>query len=65
MCGFKAAWQAFYAEMERLAAQIMAAFAKALDLKNDFFRPYLDTPFFALKALYFPATDDYALQGEP
>ena len=51
--------------MERLAAQIMAAFAKALDLKNDFFRPYLDTPFFALKALYFPATDDYALQGEP
>ena len=45
MCGFKAAWQAFYAELERLAARFMADFAEALDLKNDFFGPYIDTPF--------------------
>ena len=49
MCGFKATWQAFYAEIERLAARIMAAFAEALDLKNDFFDPYfgsyIDPPF--------------------
>ena len=62
--GFKSAWQAYYAEMEQLAARIMAAFAEALDLENDFFDPYIQQPISALRALYYPATVEQALAGQ-
>ncbi|MEO1248357.1 MAG: 2-oxoglutarate and iron-dependent oxygenase domain-containing protein [Pseudomonadota bacterium] len=42
--GFRDAWVAYYAEMERLAERIMVAFAAAFGLRHDFFAPYIDAP---------------------
>jgi isopenicillin N synthase-like dioxygenase len=53
--GFSAAWLAYYAAMEDLAARIMRVFAVALRLPEDFFAPYVDTPISALRALNYPA----------
>jgi isopenicillin N synthase-like dioxygenase len=55
--GFREAWQAYYAEMEDLAARIMCAFAVALKLPDDFFAPYIDAPISAMRALNYPALD--------
>jgi isopenicillin N synthase-like dioxygenase len=52
--GFRAAWVAYYAAMEDLAARIMRAFAVALGLAEDFFEPYLSAPVSALRALNYP-----------
>ncbi len=52
--GFKAAWQAYYAAMEDLAARIMRVFAAALALPEDFFAPTIDRPISALRALNYP-----------
>jgi isopenicillin N synthase-like dioxygenase len=51
---FRAAWQAYYREMETLAARIMQACALALDLPEDFFAPFIDAPISALRALNYP-----------
>ena len=53
--GFRAAWQAYYAAMEDLAARIMRALAVALNLPEDFFAPFLSAPVSALRALNYPA----------
>jgi isopenicillin N synthase-like dioxygenase len=52
---FRAAWEAYYREMEALAARIMQAFAVALDLDEQFFAPFIDAPVSALRALNYPA----------
>ena len=52
---FRAAWLAYYAQMERLAARIMAAFALALNLPEGFFASFIDAPISALRALNYPA----------
>ena len=44
--------------MEILAKRIMAAFAEALSLKKDFFENYITNPVSALRALYYPATQN-------
>ena len=44
--GFQESWRAYYAEMERLAERLMAAFAEALGLESTFFKPYLSHPIF-------------------
>lgn len=54
--GFRAAWEAYYAAMEDLAARIMRAFAAALSLPDDYFDAYIATPISALRALHYPAT---------
>lgn len=54
--GFRAAWDAYYAQMEGLAARIMVAFAAALKLPDDFFAPHIGYPISALRALNYPAT---------
>jgi isopenicillin N synthase-like dioxygenase len=51
---FRAAWLAYYAAMEDLAARIMRAFATALQLDEDFFAPFLTAPISALRALNYP-----------
>jgi isopenicillin N synthase-like dioxygenase len=51
---FRAAWQAYYAEMERLAARIMRVFAVALDLPETYFDAFIDAPISALRALNYP-----------
>jgi isopenicillin N synthase-like dioxygenase len=40
--------------MEDLAARIMRLFAQALNLPEDYFAPFLDTPVSALRALNYP-----------
>jgi isopenicillin N synthase-like dioxygenase len=52
--GFKAAWSAYYAALEDLAARIMRLFALALNLAEDHFDPFLDAPVSALRALNYP-----------
>jgi isopenicillin N synthase-like dioxygenase len=53
--GFKAAWEAYYAALEDLAARLMKLFAAALSLPEDFFDGVIDHPVSALRALNYPA----------
>ncbi|EBA12581.1 isopenicillin N synthase family dioxygenase [Roseobacter sp. CCS2] len=62
--GFRAAWQAYYAAMEDLAARIMRAFAAALGLPADHFDPFIANPISALRALHYPATVDLLLDKQ-
>ena len=62
--GFQESWRAYYAEMERLAERLMAAFAEALGLESTFFKPYLSHPISALRALFYPATIAAAEVGQ-
>ena len=52
--GFVAAWRAYYAALEDLAARIMKVFAVALELPEDHFARLIDTPVSALRALNYP-----------
>ena len=56
LVGFRAAWDAYYSELEGLAARIMVAFAAALKLPDDYFAAFIDHPISALRALNYPAT---------
>ena len=62
--GFKAAWQAYYAAMEDLAARIMRLFATALELDEDYFAPFIDAPVSALRALNYPAQERAPKAGQ-
>ena len=55
--GFVAAWQAYYAAMEDLAARIMRLAATALRLPEDYFASFIDAPISALRALNYPEQD--------
>src|SRR5271163_2440164 len=55
--GFVAAWRAYYAAMEQLAARIMKLFAAALRLPEDYFDRFIDAPISALRALNYPRQD--------
>ncbi len=54
--GFRTAWEAYYAAMETLAAQIMQVFAVALGREADFFAPFIANPISALRALHYHPT---------
>jgi isopenicillin N synthase-like dioxygenase len=54
--GFRPVWEAYYRQMEQLAARIMWAFAAALDLPEDHFDRFIGAPISALRALHYPAT---------
>lgn len=60
LAGFKPAWDTYYAALEDLAARIMAAFATALNLPEDYFAPHIGHPISALRALNYPATGEVA-----
>lgn len=62
--GFRDAWQAYYREMESLAARIMVMFAAALKLPDDFFVSFIDHPISALRALNYPEQDVAPEQGQ-
>ncbi|WP_411890243.1 isopenicillin N synthase family dioxygenase [Yoonia sp. SDW83-1] len=62
--GFRAAWEAYYAAMEALAARIMRAFALALKLPEDHFDRFIGDPISALRALHYPATVDVPLDRQ-
>ncbi|MDP5085749.1 MAG: isopenicillin N synthase family oxygenase [Yoonia sp.] len=62
--GFRAAWEAYYAAMEDLAARVMRAFAVALNLPEDHFDPFIAHPISALRALHYPATVNMPLDRQ-
>ncbi len=62
--GFRAAWEAYYAALEDLAARIMRAFAAALHLPEDHFDPFIANPISALRALHYPATQGVPLDKQ-
>src|SRR5260370_24568580 len=51
---FRAAWSAYYEEMEKLAAAIMRIFALALELPENFFADKIDQHTSAMRALNYP-----------
>lgn len=62
--GFRAAWEAYYNEMEALAERVMRLFARALELPTDHFAPYIDAPISALRLLHYPATTGVPLDRQ-
>ena len=56
--GFREIWESYYSEMENLAKRIMSAFAEALDLERDYFDSFIGNPISALRALYYPETEN-------
>lgn len=62
--GFRAAWEAYYNEMEALAERIMRLFARALELPTSHFAPYIDAPISALRLLHYPATTGVPLDRQ-
>lgn len=62
--GFRPAWEAYYAQMEDLAARVMRAFAVALGLPANHFDPFIQHPISALRALHYPATVDRPLDRQ-
>jgi isopenicillin N synthase-like dioxygenase len=60
----RSALSAYYREMEALAGRLMALFAPALDLPEDFFVPYIDRPISALRTLNYPHNDIPPLAGQ-
>lgn len=56
LAGFRAAWEAYYRAMERLAATVMRVFAEALGLPREYFDGFIGAPISALRALHYPAT---------
>ncbi|MDG1118224.1 MAG: 2-oxoglutarate and iron-dependent oxygenase domain-containing protein [Flavimaricola sp.] len=64
LTGFRSAWEAYYSHMEQLAGRIMMAFAAALDLPEDHFDPYINSPISALRALHYPATTGQPLDRQ-
>ena len=62
--GFVDAWRTYYRAMEDLAARIMRVFAVALKLPETFFKPMIDAPISALRALNYPETDSPAQPGQ-
>ncbi len=62
--GFRSAWEAYYREMERLAARIMRVFAVSLGLDEDAFDHTIDRPISALRALNYPEQDSAPEPGQ-
>jgi len=52
--GFRAAWMAYWREMERLSGEMMRLFACALDLPEDHFAPSIDRHISILSAMFYP-----------
>jgi isopenicillin N synthase-like dioxygenase len=52
---FKRDWVEYYAACEVLANDLMLAFAAALGLAEDYFRPFIDRHITAMRALHYPA----------
>ncbi len=52
--GFVEVWADYFREMERLASDLMATFALALGLRDDYFRDSIDRHITGLSAQYYP-----------
>jgi len=61
---FRAAWSAYYEEMEKLAAAIMRIFALALELPENFFADKIDQHTSAMRALNYPDLSAPPVSGQ-
>lgn len=59
-----ATWQAWFIEMRKLADLVMAAFARALGLTDDWFEPYFADDSSSVIANYYPSLNRPALPGQ-
>lgn len=62
--GFEAAWKAYYGALEQLAATMMAIFARALGLPDDWFAAKIDEHCTALFANHYPAQERAPRPGQ-
>ena len=62
--GLRAVFCRYFDEMGRLAARIMALFARALELPEDYFAPTIDRHASALRALNYPSLDHAPLPDQ-
>ena len=62
--GFREIWESYYSEMESLAKRIMVAFAEALGLESSYFDSFINNPISALRALYYPKTEDIIIDKQ-
>ena len=62
--GFREIWESYYSEMESLAKRIMVAFAEALVLESSYFDSFINNPISALRALYYPETEDIIIDKQ-
>ena len=62
--GFVEVWEDYFREMERLAADLMAAFALALRLPEDYFDNRIDRHITGLSAQYYPPQPAAPLHGQ-
>ena len=62
--GFREIWESYYSEMESLAKRIMVAFAEALGLESSYFDSFINNPISALRALYYPETEDIIIDKQ-
>ncbi len=62
--GFVEIWEDYFREMERLASELMAAFALALGLAEDYFAGRIDRHITGLSAQYYPPQPAAPLPGQ-
>jgi isopenicillin N synthase-like dioxygenase len=62
--GFLEVWEDYFRAMERLAGDLMALFAAALGLPNDYFQPRIDRHITGLSAQYYPPQPVAPLAGQ-
>ncbi|MDA0369605.1 MAG: isopenicillin N synthase family oxygenase [Proteobacteria bacterium] len=58
--GMQAIWERYYAEMDRLAGDLMRIFAVALDLEEDWFADKIDRHITNFSVIHYPGQDETA-----
>jgi isopenicillin N synthase-like dioxygenase len=61
---FRGVWTAYYRTMEALAAQVMRIFALALDLPEDYFRPFTDRHISGIRVINYPDQPEEPRPGQ-
>ncbi|PPR21818.1 MAG: hypothetical protein CFH39_01569 [Alphaproteobacteria bacterium MarineAlpha10_Bin2] len=62
--GFRATWEAYYSEMERLGADLMSIFAVALGLEEGFFADKIDKHITNFAMIHYPPQDDAPMSNQ-
>jgi isopenicillin N synthase-like dioxygenase len=62
--GFRTAFERCYAELDRVAAQVMCIFAVALDLPEHFFDDKIDRPTSTMRAILYPPQEHAPEAGQ-
>jgi isopenicillin N synthase-like dioxygenase len=62
--GLRTVWEVYYAVLDRLSREVMAAFALALDLNEQWFDDKIDYAISQLVALHYPTPEQPPLPGQ-